>query len=139
VTKWVGFAADEVGRAVKAHGRQDVEWERLDFPGVRLGVKRAQQRVNLKRWTGREAPRFSMCTICPFKTPERWRDTPAAQLARVYEIDEAIRDMSRVGLTEGDAYLCNRMIPVETLIKKGDPQPELPGMESYCDGGACFL
>lgn len=142
VVKAIGFAADEVGRAVRAEGRQvkdGIQWEKLTFPGIKLQAKRGQQKLDLQRWTGRPAPEFSMCTICPKKSPARWRATPAAQLQKVYEIDEAIRDMSRVGLTEGEAYLCDRLIPVETLIKKGDPQPELPGLESFCDGGACFL
>lgn len=142
VTKWIGFAADEVSRAIKAeaqHAKESIQWERIDFPAVRLGVRRAQQKEDLRRWTGRAPPRFSMCIECPFKSPERWRQTPASQLARVYQVDEAIRDMSRVGLTDGDAFLTDRLIPVESLIKRGDPQPTLPGLESYCDGGACFL
>ena len=142
VVKWVGFGADEFTRASAAVASQiksGLQWERLDFPAVRLGVTRAQQKEDVRRWSGRDAPRFSMCTMCPFKTPDRWRATPSYQLSRVYRIDEAIRDMSNVGLTEGDAYLCDRLIPVETLIKKGDPNPMLPGFESYCEAGACFL
>jgi hypothetical protein len=138
IVKWVGFAADEVGRAIKAEAKIDVAWERLGFPAIRQGITRAQQKAELTRSTGR-APRFSMCKICPFKTPERWRATPTLELPGVYEVDEAIRDLSAVGLTEGDCYLTNRLIPIERLIKKGDPQPSLPGLESYCDGGSCFL
>ncbi len=139
VIKWIGFGADEVGRAIKSNSKRDVQWESLEFPAIRLGVPRGRQRIDLERWTGKPAPRFSMCTICPYKSPDRWRQTPDAQLHRVYEIDEAIRDMHRVGLTEGDAYLTDRLIPIERLIKKGDPQPMLPGFDSHCDGGYCFL
>lgn len=142
VIKWIGFAADEVGRAHDAVAQQiknGPQYEKLDFPAIRLGVKRAQQKEDLRRWTGAPPPRFSCCTICPFKSPERWRATPSCQLAQVYRIDAAIRDLSNVGLTEGDAYLSDRLVPVESLIKKGDPQPYLPGLESVCDGGACFL
>ena len=138
ITKWIGFAADEAHRAIKAEAKLDVAWERIDFPAIRQGVTRAQQKIDLIRSTGR-APRFSMCRICPYKTPERWRATPESELSSVYEVDEAIRDLSSVGLTEGDCYLTNRLIPIERLIKKGDPQPLLPGFEPYCDGGACFL
>lgn len=138
VEKWIGFGADEYGRALKSEAKRDVAWETLEFPAMRLGLKRAEQRVQLKEWTGR-APRFSMCTICPWKTPDRWQATPEAQRAAVYEIDEAIRDMSAVGLTDGDAYLCDRLVPVERLIRNGDPQPTLPGLAAYCDGGACFV
>lgn len=138
LVKWIGFAADEASRAQKALAKADVQWEMLDYPAIRLGITRSTQRLQLERWTGR-APRFSMCTMCPFKSPSRWRDTPARQLDRVYEIDDAIRDMSHVGLTDGDCYLSDRLVPVESLIRQGDPQPSLPGLESYCDGGACFL
>ena len=138
IIKWIGFGADEVGRAVKAEGGRDVAWEGLDFPAIRLGVTRGQQKSDLVKSTGR-APNFSMCRICPFKTPQRWRETPGHELSGVYEVDEAIRDMTNIGVTEGDCYLTNRLIPIEQLIKKGDPQLSLPGLESYCDGGSCFL
>lgn len=138
IVKWIGFSADEAVRATKAIAKADVAWERLDFPAIRLRKTRSEQREELKRSTGR-APRFSMCTICPFKTPDRWRATSDVDLPRVFEVDEAIRDLTRIGVTEGDAFLSNRLVPVERLLKHGDPQPYLPGFESHCDGGACFL
>lgn len=138
ITKWIGFGADEVGRAIKAEAKRDVQWEKLDFPLIRLGVKRAQQHADVERWTGKKI-RFSMCTICPWKSTDRWIATPESQRKRIYEIDEAIRDMSNVGLTDGDAFLTNRLIPIERLIKKGDPQPSLPGIDTGCDGGYCFI
>lgn len=140
ITKWVGFGLDEMHRANKAVARQakDVLWERLEFPAIAARLTRNEQRASLKMAIG-FAPRFSMCTGCPFKDPDRWRATPENQLPLVYEVDEAIRDLDQIGLTESEAYLCSRMTPVERLIKKGDPQPNLPGLESYCDGGACFL
>lgn len=138
VMKWIGFGIDEAGRAQKALGRQDVQWEHLDFPAMRLGLKRGEQRAQLERETGR-APRFSMCTGCPHKTVDRWKQTPKRHLPLVYETDEAIRDLSGADVLEGDTFLSDRLIPVEHLLKHGDPTPLLPGLASYCDGGACFL
>lgn len=138
VTKWVGFGADEAHRATKALAKQDVAWEKLAFPAVTAGLTRDQQRGQLAGWLG-SAPNFSMCAGCPFKDPARWRATPARQLPLVYEVDEAIRDLDQVGLTEAEAFLCSQMIPVEQLIRRGTPQGDLPGLESYCDGGSCFL
>ncbi len=138
ITKWVGYGSDEAGRAQKSLAKQDVAWESLWFPAVYAGVTRAQQRHELVEWTGR-APKFSMCVYCPFKGPDRWLRTEGADLARAVQVDEAIRDLDCVGLTDGPAYLSDRLIPVADLVRNGDPQPNLPGLESYCDGGACFL
>jgi hypothetical protein len=138
VTKWIGFASDEGHRAQAAAQRQDVQWESMEFPLVRLGFTRARQRAQLIEWTG-SAPGFSMCVFCPFKSPARWRATPPRDLEVAVAVDEAIRDLDCVGLTDGPAYLSDRLIPVSDLIKGGDPQPMLPGMESYCASGACFL
>lgn len=140
VVKLVGFAADEAHRATKALGKQDVAWERLEFPAIRLGKTREDQREDLVRWYG-WAPDFSMCTICPWKTPDRWLATPAEQLPLVYTIDEAVRDSSSVGLTDGDAYLCDRLIPVEELVRRGGVVESAGGELDHagCDGGHCFL
>jgi len=138
VVKWLGFGPDEYTRALKATKMQDVQWERLDFPLMRLGWRREQQRAWLAKTTGR-APMFSMCVECPHKGPDRWKATPAAQLAKAYAVDEAVRDPSSIGFTDGDGYLSDRLISIERLIKHGDPSPSLPGLEAYCDGGACFL
>lgn len=138
VEVWIGFAADEAHRATKAIGKQDVAWEHLEFPAINLGVDRSRQRSDVQRWTGR-TPRFSMCSFCPFKSPRRWMQTSEADLQRAIEVDEAIRDLDCVGLTDGPAYLSDRLIPITDLVRKGDPQPDLPGLESYCDQGACFL
>lgn len=77
---------------------------------------------------------------CPYKTPNRWRQTDGNDLVKAYEVDEAIRHgLERVGVDE-PCYLSDRLIPVEQLIRKGDPQPSLPGLDAPgCDGGACFL
>ncbi len=139
VTAWIGYSHDEQHRAVKTASRQDVAWEALDFPAIRLGRRREQQRAELERWTGSRPPRFSMCIFCPFKDPGRWQQTSEADLRRAYAVDEAIRDLDRLGITEGDCYLTDRLIPIATLIRKGDPQPSLPGLEAYCDAGRCFL
>jgi hypothetical protein len=138
IEQWVGFSSDEAHRAQKALKGQDVAWEKLAFPAIRLGVNRARQRAELTKWTGR-APRFSMCRKCPFKNPQRWAQTPESDLPDVYELDEAIRDLDQIGITDGPTFITDRLIPVEQLIRNGDPQPNLPGLESYCDGGACFL
>ena len=139
VEKWIGFSADEMARALKteARARNDVAWETVAFPAIQLGRTRAQQRAELVAWTGR-APRFSMCVGCPFKSPARWLETPLDEQEQAVAVDEAIRDGGAIGL-ECEAYLSDRLIPLRRLIERGDPQPVLPGLESYCDGGACFL
>lgn len=139
VEKWIGFSADEVARALKteARARNDVGWETVAFPAIQLGRTRAQQRAELVQWTGR-APKFSMCVGCPYKSPARWLETPPDEQEQAIAVDEAIRDAGAIGL-ECEAYLSDRLIPLRRMIERGDPQPLLPGLESYCDGGACFL
>lgn len=136
---WLGFGNDEQHRANKAVGRNDVAWQRLDFPAIRLGKNRGAQRADFDRW-GLKAPLFSMCKRCPFKNPQRWAQTTKADLEGVYEYDEAIRHGLEHTEVHETVYLTDRLIPVEQLIKKGDPQPSLPGFEiPGCDSGACFL
>ena len=145
VVKHIGFAADELSRAVRADAKaqkEGVRWEMLDYPAIKLGRKRPQQRAELERWTGHKAPLFSACVYCPHNDDERWKQTAAVDLPKVYEVDEAIRDMSQAGLDEGKAYLTNHVIPIERLIRKGPPQQTLPGFDTAtlgCDGGHCFL
>lgn len=136
--KWIGFAADEQIRATKALAKNRVQWERLEFPAVRLGRTRSQQADDLEHW-GVPVPKFSSCTFCPGKTIRRWVEIPEQQRARVYQIDDAIRDLDHIGLTEGQAYLTRYAVPIRDLITDGARQETLPGYESFCDGGHCFL
>ena len=133
VIKWIGFAFDEAHRATKAIANQDVKWE-----AVAAQVTRIKQREQVKAIMG-DVPRFSMCVFCPYKTPDRWRATSPADLETAYAVDDAIRNLDEIGLTEGEGFLTDRLIPIRDLIKRGDPTPMLPGFDSYCDGGACFL
>lgn len=139
ITCWIGFGTDEQHRANKAVARSDVQWQALDFPAIRLGRGRAAQRADIAKW-GRKAPRFSMCRRCPYKSPQRWAQTSEGDLDGVFAYDEAIRHGLEHVAVEEPVYLTDRLIPVEQLIRRGDPQPNLPGLEAPgCDGGACFL
>lgn len=130
----IGFAADEMSRAVKAHARRnEVKWETLDFPAIRAGVTRDEQRRMLVAWTGR-APRFSMCTFCPFKSPQRWRETEGADLEQALAVDRAVRDLSYMGVTGGDVYCSDRLISVEEARTN-----VVSDEEKQCDTGMCFL
>jgi hypothetical protein len=138
LTSWVGFAADELHRAQAATTDPDVLWERLAFPAIRAGVTREQQRAQLTEWTGR-APRFSMCVFCPHKTVERWRDTSGADLERAIVIDEALRNLDEVGLTQGEAFLSDQLIPLRDLMQRIDEEPEAEMPRRPCTGARCFL
>jgi site-specific DNA-cytosine methylase len=104
ISTWIGFGHDEQGRATKTVGKCDVQWARPDFPAIRLGVTRAAQRADFERW-GVVAPRFSMCKKCPFKSPQRDADF-----------------QSRPTRSEETCFISDRLIPLERLIRKGDPQ-----------------
>lgn len=137
IVSWIGFAQDEQHRANKAIARLDVKWQRLGFPLIGEGRNRAALRADVVRWTG-SAPLFSMCVECPFKSPDRWRATSGVDLDKAIMLDEEIRHGLEGAGVDEPCYLSDRLIPVERLIRDGDPQPELPGLES-CDAGACFL
>jgi len=138
IEKWIGFGLDEQKRATKSLAKHDAKWERLEFPAIRYGRTRSMQADELEQW-GVSVPKFSMCTICPGKTIKRWVATPESQRERVYQIDSAIRDLDQIGLTAGEGFLTRYAIPIRDLIADGDRQETLPGYESFCDGGHCFL
>lgn len=139
ITCWIGFANDEQQRANKAIARADVQWQSLDFPAIRLGRNRAAQRADIAK-LGLAAPRFSMCKRCPFKSPGRWAQTTERDLDGVFAYDEAIREGLAHTAVEETCFVTDRLIPIEQLLSKGDPQPNLPGFDPPgCDGGACFL
>jgi len=137
VEAWIGFAADELNRAQKALAKRDVQWETLDFPGIRYGRTRAMQRAELTAWIG-HAPKFSMCTFCPHKTPERWAATEGKDLERAIEVDENIRNLDEFGLTDGPAYLSDRLVPISKLPRYNASSDDLRGTDG-CEGGRCFL
>lgn len=139
ISTWIGFAAEEGGRATKALARNDVQWATLDFPAIRFGRGRAQQRAELTKW-GIKPAKFSMCRKCPYKTEERWRQTSKSDLEGVFEFDEAIRDGLANCAVEETCFLSDALIPVEQLLKHGRPQTSLPGFGAPgCDSGFCFL
>jgi hypothetical protein len=143
ITTWIGFGLDEQHRAVKAAARREIAWETLDFPAIRHRVTRAQQRDDLVRWTGR-APKFSMCTFCPFKSPDRWAETEGADLAQAEAIDAAIRDLSILGIDAGPAFCSDRLVPIgraRELANAPEPQTAFAFAfdDASCDAGRCFL
>lgn len=137
VVAWIGFAADEAHRANKALAKRDVQWETLDFPGIRYGRTRAMQRAELIKWTGR-APKFSMCVFCPHKTPARWAATEGEDRERAVEVDEAIRNLDQIGITDGEAYCCDRLVPVASLSREAPSTEDAQGVDG-CSAGRCFL
>lgn len=138
IEKWIGFAMDEQVRATRALAKHSTKWERLEFPAIRHGRTRSMQADDLESW-GVSVPKFSMCTFCPGKSIKRWVETPPEQRERVFMIDEAIRDLDQIGLTEGQAFLTRYAVSIRDLIADGDRQEILPGYETHCDGGHCFL
>lgn len=144
IITWIGFGLDEQHRATKAVARKaktnEALWEVLDFPAIRHRRTREQQRADLVAATGR-APQFSMCTFCPFKTRERWLATEGADLAQAEQVDEAIRDMSFMGVEEGPCFLSDELVPVERLKRLPPPPPnrQLQMFNPQCMTGACFL
>jgi hypothetical protein len=142
IEKWIGFGADEIHRAIKAVAKQDVTWEEMKFPAIRLRVGRAQQRAQLAEW-GVNAPKFSMCVFCPWKDPARWHATPEDQRPMAIAVDEAIRDCDGLGITDGQVYLSKSLTPLATVFSTPPTDPAqfelFPDLSAGCEGGHCFL
>lgn len=139
ISTWIGYGKDEQHRAIKTIAKNDVQWAQPDFPVIRLGRTRAHQRAEIQKWTGREPVRFSACVECPFLDPQRRFQQSEKDRRKSIDIDDAIRDgLSHVAVKE-PAFITDRLIPLSRLYRNGDPQPSLPGFESGCDGGQCFL
>lgn len=139
ISTWIGFGNDEQHRANKALARQDVKWATMDFPAIRTGTPRGQQRADLVKWTG-GAPPFSACVMCPFNNLDRLRQQSECDARKSDQIDEAIRDgLEGVGVHE-TCFQHDSLVPLSRLRKYGVPQGSLPGLESPgCDAGQCFL
>ena len=132
VEKWIGFASDEAHRAQKAAQAQDVAWESLRFPLIERGWRKS----DVSAFLGRHVP-FSMCVFCPYKDTSRHLQASEADQARAVAVDEAIRDLDCIGLTDGPAYVSDQLIPVSELLRDGPRQQSLPYYG--CTGGHCFL
>ena len=135
VQRWIGFCRDEISRAQKAVARQDVRWETLEFPLIRLGL--TKDKVNA--WYaehGLEPPPRSLCVFCPAKTPAMWRATEQCDLEIAVAVDEAIRDLSCCGFDD-PAYLSNRCMAVAD-IAASDVEDSV-SYDEGCDAGSCFL
>jgi hypothetical protein len=140
MTSWVGFAADEADRAQDATNDPDVLWERLDFPMIRLRLTKEDVRRQLIGWNG-TAPEFSMCVACPHKTIDRWAKTSPRDWKRAIRIDDAIRNLDEVGLTQGEAFVSDKLIPLRELRERLPEFMSLPIVERgrKCGTSRCFL
>lgn len=135
VIKWVGFGIDESHRATKAISKLDVAWETLEFPAIMLQRTRDQQRFDIYIMIG-SVPDFSMCVFCPFKTWDRWVRTVGNDLQRAINVDINCRNLDEIGLTDGEAFLNNKLVPVTALVRM---KPETVRIDDDCGGGHCFL
>ncbi len=130
---WIGFAADEAHRAQKAAQNPRLpKWTRLRFPLLERGWRKS----DVSAFLGRQVP-FSMCVFCPYKSVARHMLASDEDKARAVAVDDAIRDLDCIGLTEGPAYVSDQLIPLRDLLRDGGRQRELPYFG--CTGGACFL
>lgn len=140
LTSWIGYGADEADRAQTATSDPDVLWERLDFPAIRLGLTRVDMARQLVEWIG-SAPKFSMCVACPHKTIDRWADTTPGDWKRAIRIDDAVRNLDEIGLTQGEAFVSDRLVPLRELKGRLAEFQRLPVVTNGkpCSTSRCFL
>lgn len=136
VTRWIGYTRDEQVRvATTMKHKQPFEgW--LRFPGIALQRRRSDIEANTVAW-GYELAPWSACVCCPHNDDQRWKATSGEDLETAVACDEAIRDASSIGITDGPAYLSDRLAPIAVVRETERPQLSLPGLTA-CGGGFCI-
>lgn len=134
--RWIGYTLDEESRTLKTgQYQQDFEgW--LRYPAIGLRKRRSHVDADTVKWGYKLAP-WSACVCCPRDDVERIQATDGGDLALKIACDEAVRDASAIGLTDGPAYLSDQLAPVAVVRARGRAQLELfPG--TPCGGGYCI-
>ena len=139
VETWIGFSADEQHRANKA--KSDVKYITLRYPLIEMGMTK-QGVVDFFRENRLMEPPPSVCNACFSNGLTMLRDMYYNRFEdweMAVKVDESIRDMSSVGVTD-EVYVSQSLMPLSELAEKdflsGDPEKF---MDLRCNSGACFI
>jgi hypothetical protein len=144
VEQWIGFTADEGNRVESCVGsprNAKSKYLRLGFPLVGMGLTKADV-FDLYEDNGWEVPPRSMCNACPYhglRSLKDMHDNRPDDWAQAVKVDEAVRDMSFVGV-KNPCFVSETLIPLTQLAEIGfklaDP---IRNDLAQCPSGACFI
>lgn len=136
VCKWIGFSYDEVERVKPA----EQKYVYFEYPLIDMGYTKHDV-LSYFHKNNLPVPPRSVCNACfangLMTFADMWENRPDDWVQAV-EVDEAIRDLSQVGI-EKKCYVSKTRIPLKML-----PTATLPGFfddvenEYSCDSGYCF-
>jgi len=129
---FLGITIDESDRMKD----NPLKWVENRFPLIDACMNR-QDCANILAERGWPVARKSSCIFCPYHSDDIFLDLKKnhpEQWARIVELDEAVRDFSKAGITD-PCFLHRSRMPIKD-VSLGANQLELFSME--CEGG-CFL
>lgn len=137
-TVGIGISVDEVHRA---NARRSEPYERIVYPLLDLGVRRADC-PRIIRSAGLPVPPRSACWFCPLHRPTVWQDMRRDE-PELFERAAALEDLlneRRDTLGKDHVYLTRFGAPLRRVIPEG--VETLPLVDDHgdgeCDSGWCF-
>lgn len=139
-TVGIGISLDEIQRA---NTRRQEPYERIQYPLLKLGLRRADCYRVITR-AGLPIPPKSACWFCPYRRPEAWAEMRRSEpelFDRSCQL-EALLNERRAALGKDPVYLTRFGKPLARAIPGGqltvfDALDE-HGEDALCDSGRCF-
>jgi hypothetical protein len=145
VESWIGFAFDEQHRLTGKNGKKknnnrQPKYIRLRYPLIEMEQTKAKTSGFYLR-TGAEKPPRSVCVACfanGLAHYEDMHDNRPEEWETACQVDDAIRDMSSIGVRE-PVFVSDTLIPLRELpaldFLRGTKQEK----EHKCNKGVCYV
>lgn len=137
VEKWIGFSADELDRI----SEPSQFYVAFRFPLVEKGLKKDEVIQYLKD-NGLPVPPRSVCNACFANDADHFRDmyyNRPRDWQQAVRVDEAIREGSIFGVTDGDCFVFQGCIPLKALAERDFRWSRADQKDYKCDNGHCFI
>jgi len=134
IVQWMGFSRDEISRC-KPSGRKWIENQWPLIMGYGLSFNR-RECVQLVLDAGLPEPPKSRCYMCPYQSPDEWREIKSRpdEWAKAIELDIDIRDKDE----QNAVFLHRSGVPLEEADLLSKPMPLLDYAEMECADG-CWV
>ncbi|WP_444961510.1 phosphoadenosine phosphosulfate reductase [Nocardiopsis sp. M1B1] len=131
----IGISLDEIHRANR---RRAEEYERIEYPLLDLGLRRADCEQIISE-AGLPVPPKSACFFCPFKTVGSWRQQRLEEpelFAKSVRLEKVINERRRL-LGRDEVFLSRYGRPLDEAIAVPDSQV-VDNETAACDSGWCM-